>query len=282
LVGLNGYFATQQLKEENRILLSCATRQASVAKQPLKITSFKEAVEFADRHSRTRVSVNIDRLLQYIAEDSKRPAGRVRFRPDLDFTVIDCYSKAEFEQYITWAGKSGLIQWAWETVPGPVGALVRPANATILAVLTMEGWNQVQPLPRSGGIPGRCFVAMWFSDETRAVYESGIRPAIADAGFEPIRIDQKEHNNEIPDEIMAEIRNCQFMVADFTGQRAGVYYEAGFATGLGRPVVWCCREDEIGNLHFDTNHKNHIAWRTPEELRKRLHRRIRSTIFEQG
>jgi nucleoside 2-deoxyribosyltransferase len=103
---------------------------------------------------------------------------------------------------------------------------------------------------------------MWFSDETNAAYESGIRPALLEAGFDPIRIDQKEHNNEIPDEIMAEIRNCQFMVADFTGQRAGVYYEAGFAMGLGRPVIWCCRSDEIGKLHFDTNHKNHIDWQT--------------------
>ena len=72
------------------------------------------------------------------------------------------------------------------------------------------------------------------------------------------------------------------MVADFTGQRAGVYYEAGFATGLGRPVIWCCRKDEIDKLHFDTNHKNHIDWETPEELRDRLYRRIRATILAQG
>jgi hypothetical protein len=65
------------------------------------------------------------------------------------------------------------------------------------------------------------------------------------------------------------------MVADFMGQRAGVYYEAGFAMGLGRKVIWCSRQDEIKNLHFDTNHKNHIPWTTPEELRERLYRGIR-------
>ena len=119
---------------------------------------------------------------------------------------------------------------------------------------------------------------------TRGAYESGIEPAVKDAGFTPIRIDQKEHNNEIPDEIIAEIRDCEFMVADFTGQRAGVYYEAGFAMGLGRKVIWCCRKDEIdsGLLHFDTNHKNHIAWTAPAELRERLYRRIRATILELG
>jgi len=123
---------------------------------------------------------------------------------------------------------------------------------------------------------------MWFSEETRAAYEGGIEPAIKDAGFKPIRVDLKEHNNEIPDEIIAEIRDCEFMVADFTGQRAGVYYEAGFAMGLGRKVIWCCRKNEIDKLHFDTNHKNHIAWETPPELREKLRRRIRATILEQG
>ena len=155
-------------------------------------------------------------------------------------------------------------------------------QASTHCMLTIAGWEALEPLPRPGGTPGRCFVAMWFSAETRDAYDRGIEPGIRDADFTPIRIDQKEHNNEIPDEIMAEIRNCQFMVADFTGQRAGVYYEAGFAMGLGRPVIWCCRKDEIPNLHFDTSHKNHIDWETPEELRARLYRRIRATILEAG
>jgi hypothetical protein len=77
--------------------------------------------------------------------------------------------------------------------------------------LTIPAWQALEPLLRPGGIPGRCFVAMWFSEETRAAYESGIEPAVSDAGFKPIRIDRKEHNNEIPGEIIAEIRNCQFV-----------------------------------------------------------------------
>ena len=212
----------------------------------------------------------MDKLLQLIAIRSKRP-GEVTadFDLDSDFTLIDCHSAEEFVRYLDWARAAGFIK-------------MEGVNRTVNLSLTMEGWDRVQPLSRTGGIPGQCFVAMWFSDETRAAYEVGIQPAISQAGFKPIRIDRKEHNNEIPDEIMAEIRNCQFMVADFTGQRAGVYYEAGFAMGLGRPVIWCCRNDEVGKLHFDTNHENHIGWETPEELKTRLYRRIRATILEQA
>jgi hypothetical protein len=263
-----------------RNALSCAARQASDSGQPLTIT-YPNAAELAAPHEKTRISDNIDRLLFHVAKRSERPGGRTTFDLNADFTVIDCYDRAEFDEYIKWTGEAGLIFWAGTSVNlDENGTPI--LGREVFASLTMAGWSRVQPLARTGGIPGRCFVAMWFSDVTRAAYDSGIEPAVKEAGFTPIRIDRKEHNNEIPDEIIAEIRNCEFMVADFTGQRAGVYYEAGFAMGLGRPVIWCCRKDEISRLHFDTNHKNHIPWATPEELREGLYRRIRATILEQG
>jgi len=217
-----------------------------------------------------RVSDNRERLLREIAKRAIRPERGAEFSTKKDFTLIDCFTEQEFHWYLQWMQQQKLT---FQTSAGP---------GVVGVNLSWEGWTQVQPLSRPGGFPGRCFIAMWFSDETRAAYDSGIEPAVVDAGFKPIRIDQKEHNNEIPDEIIAEIRNAEFMVADFTGQRAGVYYEAGFAMGLGRKVIWCCRKNEIDKLHFDTNHRNHIDWETPEELRQRLYARIRATILEQG
>jgi hypothetical protein len=265
--------AIYDLTNELKCALSCAARQASEAGQRLQITE-SNAADLAVPHLRTRVVDNIDKLLQLIAIRSKRPGGAwTDLNIESDLRLIDCHSAREFVYYLDWAQAGGFIDpYENENFRGQ----------GIHLSLTMKGWDRVQPLPRPGGIPGRCFVAMWFSDNTRAAYEGGIEPAISQAGFNPIRIDMKEHNNEIPDEIIAEIRNCQFMVADFTGQRAGVYYEAGFAMGLGRPVIWCCRNDEVGKLHFDTNHENHIGWETPEELKTRLYRRIRATILEQA
>jgi hypothetical protein len=269
LKGAQAISASFQWAPELRQALSCAARQAAEAEQPLQITG-GNAAEFAEPHMHTRVSDNRDRLLREAAKRSGRPHIGAPFSLTNDFTLIDCYSQEEFVWYIEWLKKQELV---FQTSAGPTAAQL---------TLSMEGWNRVQPLSRPGGIPGRCFVAMWFSDETRAAYEEGIELAVSKAGFKPIRIDRKEHNNEIPDEIIAEIRNSQFMVADFTGQRAGVYYEAGFAMGLGRPVVWCCRKDEIRKLHFDTNHKNHIDWQTPQDLKERLYTRIRMTVLEQG
>ncbi len=120
---------------------------------------------------------------------------------------------------------------------------------------------------------------MWFDksvDPAHAAIEAGIRSS----GYEPLRIDRKEHNNKIDDEIVAGIRRSKFLVADFTGHRGGVYFETGFATGLGLPVIWLCRQDELEKTHFDTRQYNFIVWEADKlaELSKALQNRIEATI----
>jgi nucleoside 2-deoxyribosyltransferase len=106
------------------------------------------------------------------------------------------------------------------------------------------------------------------------VWTSLIQPAIKRAGYKPIRVDKYEHNNRIDDEIVAQIRRCRFLVADFTGQRNGVYFEAGFAQGLGRRVICMCHESDKGNLCFDTRQINHILYNDLEQARVALTSRI--------
>ena len=79
-------------------------------------------------------------------------------------------------------------------------------------------------------------------------------------------------------EAIAEIRRSRFVVADYTGHRGGVYFEAGFALGLGLTVIPTCRNDEISELHFDIKHLNTLGWQTPAELADKLNKRIRAVI----
>lgn len=146
--------------------------------------------------------------------------------------------------------------------------------------LAPKGWQQIEKwrgrdlLAQSK----QAFVAMWFSSEMDPVYKEGIEPAVRGAGYEPKRIDLVEHNNKICDEIVAEIRKSRFVVADFTGQRGGVYFEAGFAMGLGIPVIWTVRKDQVEQVHFDTRQYNHIVYDSPEDLKSKLYNRIAATI----
>jgi len=118
---------------------------------------------------------------------------------------------------------------------------------------------------------------MWFHESMNKIYEQAIAPAVIQAGYEPLRIDKLEHVNRIDDEIIGQIRRSRFMVADFTGQRHGVYFEAGLMQGIGRTVVWMCRKEYLtkdGGLHFDIRQFNFLAYDSTEEAKKRLYDRI--------
>ena len=78
------------------------------------------------------------------------------------------------------------------------------------------------------------------------------------------------------------IRRSKFVVADFTGQRGGVYFESAFALGLGLPVVLTCSKEELeaGKVHFDNRQFAFVTWEKGQlnDFKKRLQNRIEATI----
>jgi nucleoside 2-deoxyribosyltransferase len=126
--------------------------------------------------------------------------------------------------------------------------------------------------------PNQAFVATWFHTDLDDVWENGLKPALQETGYEPLRIDRIEHNEKIDDRIIAEIRNSGLLVADFTGHRGGVYFEAGFAMGLGMPIIRTCRDTDIKELHFDTRQYGHVVWTDVSDLKEKLINRINATL----
>jgi nucleoside 2-deoxyribosyltransferase len=139
---------------------------------------------------------------------------------------------------------------------------------------TWKAYQKLEELQASGRTSNRAFVAMAFAPSYDDVWLKVIRPAILAAGYNPIRVDKEQHSERIDDFIIAQIRRCRFLVADFTGQRNGVYFEAGFAHGLGRKVIWMCNESEKDKLHFDTRQFNHIMYTDMDQARMQLTDRI--------
>lgn len=143
--------------------------------------------------------------------------------------------------------------------------------------LTLEGWKRADSFAKTQTTSKTVFVAMNFADELQSV-KAEIKRAIESTGFTPMVIEDKEHNNQILPEILHEIRKSRFVVADFTNQRGGVYYEAGYAEGLGIPLIAMCRKDDFGNIHFDLKQKNTILWEIPEDIYDKLVKRIKATL----
>ena len=120
-----------------------------------------------------------------------------------------------------------------------------------------------------------CFVAMAFGhDDTDQLYDKALVPALAERGVKAIRVDRLEHNENIDDRIVTEIKAADFVLADLTYARPSVYYEAGFAERNG-PVIYTIRRDHLAprpddpfgvfRLHFDLAMRNVIDWSTPDD-----------------
>jgi len=169
--------------------------------------------------------------------------------------------------------------------------------------LTLKGIEKAETLQKEVKQSKQAFVAIWFDEDMVNIFTNFIANAVKDAGYDPFIISLKEHNDDICDEIIAEIRKSKFLIADFTGQRGGVYFEAGFAYGFGLPVIWTCHDDWFNKTvdrevdvtiegtvkrgfvkeervtHFDINHYNFIVWKDGKDLYEKLKNRILATIL---
>lgn len=126
----------------------------------------------------------------------------------------------------------------------------------------------------------KVFVAMSFAsnmDEAR----TSIKRVLNNCGYKPILIDEKQHNNQIVEEIFNEISESEFVVADLTGQKGGVYLEVGYALAKGKSVILLCSAKEKKKIHFDVRQINTIFWEDKEDLEERLKNRIKVSIQKQ-
>lgn len=143
--------------------------------------------------------------------------------------------------------------------------------------ISYEGWKRIDELQGTKINSKKAFVAMWF-DDSMTEERDAIKNAIRETGFLPIIIDEKEHNNQIVPEILYEIDTCKFMIADLTGGRQGVYYEAGYGLGKDKEVILTLKNDSGDVPHFDVSQTNQIRYNSSEELKTRLIKRIEATI----
>ena len=145
--------------------------------------------------------------------------------------------------------------------------------------ITFEGLEHKIKLEEEGEQSNKCFIAMSFKNKTKEI-RNAIKNAVIETGFEPVLIDEKNIDSErtINDEIITNLKKCNFCIADFTFHSNGVYFESGFALGQRKKVIYTCREDEFKDAHFDIRPLQHIVYKTSEELQKDLVSKIEAWI----
>ncbi len=149
--------------------------------------------------------------------------------------------------------------------------------------LTLRGWQRYEDLKQAKTASRFAFFARQFNNaQLDQVYERCLVPAVLQTGFELRTVTQKA--GLVDAVIEDEIRRCRFLLADLSDDNAGAYWEAGFAEGLGKDVIYICKTkdgDKEKRTHFDANHRHTVRWDLSDldYTAKQLKAVIRNTLL---
>lgn len=266
-------------RQDSFILSGVLRRLYSYGKQPYIDSQFLKDFEggFYNHHIPVTVHDKAMFLLEYIELKSIKPSQVVEIIGKDDVSLVFGSTKEEIDYFITYLKDTKLI------------ALTPPGNGSANGcIITVKGWQYLDDRKNTSINSKQCFVAMCFSDEYKDVLENSIEPAINEAGFAPLLINKLAEMNatsedHVDDLIISEIRKSRFMVADFSEVRPNVCFEAGFAKGLGIPVIYCVKKEfaDKKQLPFDTEHYYHLLWEDGkyDEFKKALKQKIQAEIY---
>jgi len=234
--------------------------------------NFKHWIEASD-FPETPIE-KMDKLMEYLQERSRYIGEDVRFNLQNDYPIAFAKNEKELEFLLETLEERGLVKGLGSVTPKRTFRL------------TGDGWERLSDLKHRRIQQDKVFVAMWFDKTMDEAWEKGFKEAIehesvASGRLKAVRIDRIPHNDKICNRIEAEIPECGFLVADQTGHRTGVYYEAGIAKGLGMPVIWTCKEEYFKEREkdFDTRQYSTIKWTDPDDLKEQLIYHIKATIL---
>lgn len=104
--------------------------------------------------------------------------------------------------------------------------------------ITAKGWLNFQNNSKE---LKQAFIAAWFDengtmDDTIKTTEE----VINECGFYPMCIKKEYYPETILEKAMGEINNSRFIIANLTGSRSSVHFEAGYALGRGIDTIYVC------------------------------------------
>lgn len=184
-----------------------------------------------------------------------------------DAPLVGSFNQAMFDQLLReLIGRGSIVKLEAAQRDNPRGVGVLQGS---LFGLSLDGW-ELYEAERRGKIAGRYgFLAMKFGEAVLDAFaESAIKPSVKDALDYTVVDLRNVAKAGIIDNIMREqIRDAAFVLVDLTHDNPGAYWEAGYAEGLGKPVIYLCERAKFDSArtHFDTNHCTTVLWTIGEE-----------------
>ena len=108
------------------------------------------------------------------------------------------------------------------------------------------------------------FIAMQYGEKIlENMVRDHIKPKIeSELGFRVYAMRDVSKAGIIDNLMQTQIEKSEFVIADLTHDNSGAYWEAGFATAIGIPVIYICEKDKFEKVktHFDTSHWTTVFW----------------------
>lgn len=250
LSSLDSYLERDQ---EAQAKLSHAIRRAQEGNELPRFDTI--TVEEILKHALPRPREQADLLIRWLAANCPAPGDLVSLDADKHGAIIGIKTPAGFGLVVNHLFEIGLL----------TGHLLKAANMSggALATLSFSGWDYYEQLRDGRGKYKKAFMAMQFKDSVLDhILETVFKPSVRQAGFTLFKLDDVPRAGLIDDRLRVEIQSSDFVIADLTHANLGAYWEAGYAEGLGKPVIYTCEKKkfEEAKTHFDTNHHLTIVW----------------------
>lgn len=120
----------------------------------------------------------------------------------------------------------------------------------------------------------KCFVIMPFRQEYDAVYATIKKSVITSGAGEALRLDEVRAAGRITDDLLAELQDADFCIADMTDPNANVMWEVGYAAALNKPTIVV--RHSTGRLPFDVQDVRVIQYEL--EMLDELHDTLAESI----
>ena len=213
----------------------------------------------------------LNRFILTLGRHQKSIGSTISVNPEMLRAKIGAIDAKDVE-YICHAAEQGRLIEKYQMPPATCGGR-----------LTMPGWQRFQEIERGAIHSKTAFMAMPFRiDLLNEMVKDIFKPAVEETGFKLKRVDEEPRAGSIDDRIRVDIRMSRFLIADLTCGNQGAYWEAGYAEGLGKPVIYTCNKHyfESQGTHFDTNHHQTVLWDPAEPARaaEDLKATIRATL----
>jgi len=134
--------------------------------------------------------------------------------------------------------------------------------------LTFDGWKRYDELTKGKLAYNKAFMAMKFGTPVLdTIFKDHFKPAVEQTGYQLFNLAERPKAGLIDIHMRQEIKTSKFIIADLTHDNLGAYWEAGFAEGLGKPVIYTCEKKKFkkAKTHFDVSHHLTIMWEEGKE-----------------